>query len=441
MFEVANLQGDIDLYVCPIPQVCLAEYYFKNLDVVFESDEDVTSIYRGHEKAKKDANTMSFEEIVGWEKEELQSPSYLRSPHVWKSNSMGIGKGTVLLDDFKIVGNGKDKVVLDNAKDGLISTKSDEMDNVEEKTTRIRIPGPAGIFQTDRIRKLRNFKDDPTQQYIRKCNFDDVSEDDSFQSSPWVKALEFMNDRKEIEGGCFGDIKSYLKKGKLETVVAIITSCKSNVLGDMNVTLKDPSGTSSGTIHYKVLSSEDGYAKDIKPFIFDIDGRTLEYGREDFCLITGFQFGEVNLDPDKEDHSEFRMRVFLKTENLKGEHLLELVNKDVKYAKLDDEDVVQNSTVNKVIPSAIEMNELWWRSSLDYFKKVTRSIPVLRSATKGSSIGKSVHTRVRIEVRHEVHVRTEVFRVHSKEEVHVLAVEKKDIQERDELLKTVKEQK
>ncbi|GKA63479.1 copia protein [Tanacetum coccineum] len=113
--------------------------------------------------------------------------------------------------------------------------------------------GPAGIF-----------KDDPTQEYIRKRNFDDVSEDDDFQSSPWVKALEFMNDREEIGGGCFGDIESYLKKGKLEIVVAIITSCKPNVLGDMNVTLKDPSGTTSGTIHYKVLSSEDGYAKDIK---------------------------------------------------------------------------------------------------------------------------------------------------------------------------------
>ncbi|GKE06255.1 copia protein [Tanacetum coccineum] len=127
------------------------------------------------------------------------------------------------------------------------------MDNFEEKTTRIRIPGPTGIF-----------KDDPTQEYIRKRNFDDVSEDDDFQSSPWVKALEFMNDREEIRGGCFGDIESYLKKGKLEIVVAIITSCKPNVFSDMNVTLKDPSGTTSGIIHYKVLSSEDGYAKDIK---------------------------------------------------------------------------------------------------------------------------------------------------------------------------------
>ncbi|GKA45920.1 hypothetical protein Tco_0738716 [Tanacetum coccineum] len=171
-------------------------------------------------------------------------------------------------------------------------------------------------------------------------------------------------------------------------------------------------------------------------------------------------------------------------ENLKGEHLLDLVNKDVKFAKLDDENVIwvletfsnsihwwrkdenliprgvawsnglkfeksnydrffysKNSTVNKLFPSAIKMKELWWRSSLDYFKKVTHSIPVLRSATKGSCKGKSFHTRVRTEVRHEVHVRTEVSRVHSKEEVHVPAVEIKDIQERGELLKTVQEQK
>nr|GEW07433.1 transposase, MuDR, MULE transposase domain protein [Tanacetum cinerariifolium] len=124
MFEVVKLQGALDLYVCPIPQVCLVKYYFKNLDVVFESDDEVTSIYRGHEKAKNDASTISFEKIVAWEKEELQSPSYLRSPHVWKSNSVGISKGKVLLDDFEIVGNGKDKVVLDDAKDGLIKTKS-----------------------------------------------------------------------------------------------------------------------------------------------------------------------------------------------------------------------------------------------------------------------------------------------------------------------------
>ncbi|GJW53910.1 phospholipase-like protein [Tanacetum coccineum] len=281
-----------------------------------------------------------------------------------------------------------------------------------------------------------------------------------------------------------------------------------------------------------------------QPFVFDIDGRTLEFGREDFCLITGFRFGKVEIDPKEEDHSEFRKRVFPGVPNLKGEHLLKLINKDVKFNKLDDEDVVRvclllaldyvfmgqelrhvitNTIVNlvddfykwdafpwgeymwscfhervynvavdrrklhldklasnpkyeanyvlyelwklslihsiggvtmrifnKLTPSAIEMNELWWRSSLDYFKKSTPSIIVLRSATRGIINSKSVHTRVRIEVHHEVRVRTEVSRVVDKEEVHVRAVDKEDvltravdeedIRERAELLKTIKEQ-
>ncbi|GJZ55114.1 copia protein [Tanacetum coccineum] len=103
--------------------------------------------------------------------------------------------------------------------------QSQEMDYVDEKSTRV-IPGPTG--------------------------------------RSWVMALEFINNGGEIEGGYFGDIKSYIKNGKFKKVVAIINTYKPNVLGDMNVTLKDPSGTMSGIIHYKVLSSEDGYIKDIK---------------------------------------------------------------------------------------------------------------------------------------------------------------------------------
>ncbi|GJR48707.1 hypothetical protein Tco_1316810 [Tanacetum coccineum] len=91
-----------------------------------------------------------------------------------------------------------------------------EMDYVDEKSTRV-IPGPVG-----RILKLRNLKDDPTQEYIRK-QLDDV--DDDFKRRPWVTTLEFINDGGEIGGGCFGDIKSYIKNGKLDKVVAIITSC------------------------------------------------------------------------------------------------------------------------------------------------------------------------------------------------------------------------
>nr|GEY15047.1 hypothetical protein [Tanacetum cinerariifolium] len=58
------------------------------------------------------------------------------------------------------------------------------------------------------------------------------------------------------------DIENFLKKGKLEQVVAIVKSCSPNALGDLNVTLKDLSGTVPGTINYKVLDV-GSYGKDI----------------------------------------------------------------------------------------------------------------------------------------------------------------------------------
>ncbi|GKA17475.1 hypothetical protein Tco_0697312 [Tanacetum coccineum] len=42
-----------------------------------------------------------------------------------------------------------------------------------------------------------------------------------------------------IVTGCFGDVKKFLKNGKLENVVAVIKSCTPNALGDLTVTLKD----------------------------------------------------------------------------------------------------------------------------------------------------------------------------------------------------------
>ncbi|GJR17099.1 transposase, MuDR, MULE transposase domain protein [Tanacetum coccineum] len=176
-------------------------------------------------------------------------------------------KGRVVLDDFVDVSNGKDDSDLQLSVPLCLSNSSNtsllqtqEM-YVDGKATRI-ILDPTGIFQTDRIHKLNNFNDSPTLEYVRKL-IDDVSEADDFKRRSWIMALEFINDNGEIGGGCFGDIKSYLKKEKLEKVVAIITSCTQNVLGDINVTLKDPSGTMSGTIHYKVLL-DDGYDKAIK---------------------------------------------------------------------------------------------------------------------------------------------------------------------------------
>ncbi|GJT75197.1 transposase, MuDR, MULE transposase domain protein [Tanacetum coccineum] len=72
----------------------------------------------------------------------------------------------------------------------------------------------------------------------------------------------YVNVDGGIVTGCFGDVKKFLMNGKLKNVVADIKSCTSNALGDLTVTLKDLSGTISGTIYYKVLT-EERFAKAI----------------------------------------------------------------------------------------------------------------------------------------------------------------------------------
>nr|GEV97666.1 transposase, MuDR, MULE transposase domain protein [Tanacetum cinerariifolium] len=71
-----------------------------------------------------------------------------------------------------------------------------------------------------------------------------------------LSAIDYVNVDEGIVTGCFRDVKKFLKKGKLEQIVAIIKSCTPNALGDLTVTLKDLSGIISGTIHYKVVTEE-----------------------------------------------------------------------------------------------------------------------------------------------------------------------------------------
>ncbi|GKA76124.1 EGF-like, conserved site-containing protein [Tanacetum coccineum] len=129
------------------------------------------------------------------------------------------------------------------------------------------IPGPAGLVQRAKLLKENVFILDPdgalmsTQEYMQKV-VEDVGEDADFNSGAWVSATNYVNAFGGTVTGCLGDIDNFLKKGKLEQVVAIVKSCSPNALGDLNVTLKDLSGTVPGTIHYKVLDVSS-YENDI----------------------------------------------------------------------------------------------------------------------------------------------------------------------------------
>nr|GEV32737.1 hypothetical protein [Tanacetum cinerariifolium] len=120
--------------------------------------------------------------------------------------------------------------------DGII-----QVEEVEKNPVRI-ISGPVGIVQLAKIRKQS-----------------DIHEGGDDSAMGW---REYVKANGGIVSGCLGDIKTFIKNGKLEQVVAIIMSCSLNALGDLKVTVKDLYGTLAGSIHYKVINKE-GYGKEI----------------------------------------------------------------------------------------------------------------------------------------------------------------------------------
>nr|GEV57974.1 hypothetical protein [Tanacetum cinerariifolium] len=79
-----------------------------------------------------------------------------------------------------------------------------------------------------------------------------------------------------------------------------------------------------------------------QPFIFDIDGRTLEFGMEDFCLISGFRFGKVEIDPKEEDYSEFQVHHEVRVYN----EVSMVVDKEEVHVRAVDKEDTSNRSEN-----------------------------------------------------------------------------------------------
>nr|GEU75120.1 hypothetical protein [Tanacetum cinerariifolium] len=121
------------------------------------------------------------------------------------------------------------------------------------------IPGPVGSVQQA---TPSGYCPNPARIIPGHKVVEDVAEDDDFNSGAWVSTTNYVISNGGSVTGCLGDIGNFLKKGKLNQVVAIVKSCSPNVLGDLTVTMKDLSGTIPGTVHHKVIG-EGGYEKDI----------------------------------------------------------------------------------------------------------------------------------------------------------------------------------
>nr|GEW30500.1 hypothetical protein [Tanacetum cinerariifolium] len=129
------------------------------------------------------------------------------------------------------------------------------------------IPSPTGIVQQAKLLKEKVFIFDSdealmsTQKYMQKI-IKDVGENDDFNSGAWVSSTNCVMAFGGTVTECLGDIDNFMKNRKLDHIVAIAKSCSPNMLGDLNVTLKDISGTIPKIIHHKVMG-EGGYGKDI----------------------------------------------------------------------------------------------------------------------------------------------------------------------------------
>ncbi|GJU44298.1 GPCR kinase [Tanacetum coccineum] len=194
-----------------------------------------------------------------------------------------------------------------------------------------------------------------TQEYMKNV-VEDVGED--FKSRVWVSAIEYVNANGGIVSGCLGDIKNFLKNGKLEQVVAIIKSCTSNALRDLTVTVKDLSGIISGAIHQKVIN-EEGYGKDItvgsalilanvlvfspKPSMHDLNitmKNVVKVFYKDSVLGNGSGVGGSGMLMEEEEMANLELQVFWNVthQEMADEEALNVVlEEEARQARADQE--------------------------------------------------------------------------------------------------------
>ncbi|GKD34741.1 hypothetical protein Tco_1250250 [Tanacetum coccineum] len=97
-----------------------------------------------------------------------------------------------------------------------------------ENAVRI-MPGLAGILQAAKLRKTTKIREGghncemPTQEYVRKIN-EDASEDDHFMHGLWLSAVQYLNVEGGIASGCFGNMKTFCKNGKLGIISVQFTT-------------------------------------------------------------------------------------------------------------------------------------------------------------------------------------------------------------------------
>nr|GEY71566.1 hypothetical protein [Tanacetum cinerariifolium] len=127
-----------------------------------------------------------------------------------------------------------------------------------------------------------------------------------------------------------------------------------------------------------------GETENVPLYYHMYDNFHIQFGREEFCLVTGLKFGvEYSADYDDEDRPiPFRRRVFsscLDGKHITGKNVEDLI-KSKSFKKLDDNDAISlccigilqlvllgRVPVEILIPDEVEAGSGWWLSSRAYF--------------------------------------------------------------------------
>ncbi|PWA44200.1 phospholipase-like protein [Artemisia annua] len=103
-------------------------------------------------------------------------------------------------------------------------------------------------------------------------------------------------------------------------------------------------------LHYLLQHQRKVQNPDINtPFYFDIGQHSLEFGRQEMCLILGFRFGDVSFAHCHKRKSGFKARILKilrenlreRTQTIKAEHLLKILNDPFEFGSLTNDDAVR----------------------------------------------------------------------------------------------------
>ncbi|CAD5163583.1 unnamed protein product [Musa acuminata subsp. malaccensis] len=122
-------------------------------------------------------------------------------------------------------------------------------------TTTPLIPGPAGAVQAALRRQSASARRD--RPLLDDHRMDDHGmdldeEDGDFKLNPWLCALEFLGEDCDLVWP-IDSIKTRAT-ARVPQVVGIVKSCSPNGLGNLFLTLKDPTGSIGASIHHGVFS-------------------------------------------------------------------------------------------------------------------------------------------------------------------------------------------